>query len=131
MPEAQTGVRLDIWLWAARFHKTRSLAKQAIEAGRVEVNGNPAKPSRHVQVNDRLRISRAQEVYEVIVLGLDSMRGPASRAQGLYAETEASRARRESDHEQRRLSGAAFDHPPARPDKQARRRLLELKQRVD
>ena len=127
-PESEAaGLRVDVWLWAARFYKTRSLARQAIEAGRVEVNDAGCKPARAVRVGDRLRIGRAGEDMEVSVLALSARRGPASEAQQLYHETEASRAAREALREQRRLSGAALDHPPRRPDKQARRQLRKIK----
>ncbi len=120
-------LRADVWLWAARFFKTRGLARQAIEAGRVEVNDIGCKPAKALHVGDRLRIGRGQERLEVDVLGLSPRRGPASEAEQLYRETDASRAARETLREQRRLSGAAFDHPPKRPDKQARRQLLKIK----
>lgn len=120
-------LRLDVWLWAARFFKTRSLARHAVETGRVEVNEAVCKPARAVHVGDRLRIGREQERLEVLVLALSPRRGPASEAGLLCRETEASVAARESLREQRRLSGAAHDHPPKRPDKQARRQLRKIK----
>ncbi|HZX71304.1 MAG TPA: S4 domain-containing protein [Rhodanobacter sp.] len=120
-------IRVDVWLWAARFFKTRNLARQAIEAGRVEVNEAGCKPARALHVGDRLRIGRGQERLEIWVLALSSRRGPASEAQQLYRETDASQAAREALREQRRLSGAAFDHPTHRPDKQARRQLRKIK----
>lgn len=120
-------LRADVWLWAARFFKTRSLARQAIEAGRVEVNEAACKPAKALHVGDRLRVGRGQERLEVSVLALSPRRGPASEAQQLYLETDASRVAREAMREQRRLSGAAFDHPAKRPDKQARRQLRKIK----
>jgi ribosome-associated heat shock protein Hsp15 len=127
-PESgSTELRADVWLWAARFFKTRSLARQAIEAGRVEVNEASCKPAKALHVGDRLRIGRGQERLEVVVLALSPRRGPASEAQQLYDETDASQAAREALREQRRLSGAAFDHPARRPDKQARRQLRKIK----
>ncbi len=120
-------VRADVWLWAARFFKTRSLAKQAIEGGRVELDDAGCKPARMLHVGDRLTIGRAGERLEVHVLALSGKRGPASEAQQLYRETDASRVAREALREQRRLTGAAFDHPPKRPDKQARRQLRQIK----
>lgn len=126
LPDTEV-LRADVWLWAARFFKTRGLARQAIEAGRVEVNAAACKPARALHVGDRLRIGRAQERLEVLVLALSARRGPASDAQRLYRETDASRIAREALREQRRLSGAAFDHPPGRPDKQARRQLRKIK----
>ncbi|MEO8810292.1 MAG: S4 domain-containing protein [Rhodanobacter sp.] len=124
---APAELRADLWLWTARFFKTRSLARQAIEAGRVELNELCCKPAKAVRTGDHLRIGRAEERMELVVLALSARRGPASEAQQLYRETDASVAAREALREQRRLSGAAFDHPPGRPDKQARRQLRKIK----
>ena len=88
-------VRLDKWLWAARFFKTRALSLAAINAGRVEVDGDRAKPSRHVKLGDRVVVRRPPWEHEVVVKGLDDKRGPASAAAKLYAETAESIARRE------------------------------------
>ncbi len=88
-------VRLDKWLWAARFFKTRALSLAAINAGRVEVEGDRAKPSRHVKLGDRVVVRRPPWEHEVVVKGLDDKRGPASAAAKLYAETPESIARRE------------------------------------
>lgn len=124
-PEAATAaVRLDVWVWAARFFKTRSLAKQAIEGGRIEVNGAAGKPARPVRAGDRLRITRGEERFELDVVGLAEQRGPASVAQQLYRETDASRAAREAALEQRRLTGEA--RPKGKPDKRARRLIRAL-----
>ncbi|KRE89503.1 RNA-binding protein [Frateuria sp. Soil773] len=124
MSESQA-VRVDVWLWAARFFKTRSLAKQAIDGGRIDVNGGGCKPAKALRVGDRLEIGRGEERWQVEVLALSDKRGPASAAQALYRETEASRIAREAAREQRRLVGAGA--PPKRPDKQARRELRRLK----
>jgi len=120
-----TDVRADVWLWAARFFKTRSLAKQAIDGGRIDVNGAGCKPAKMLHAGDRLKIGRGEERLEVEVLALSDRRGPASMAQTLYVETEASRAAREVAREQHRLIGAGG--PPTRPDKQARRELRRLR----
>lgn len=120
-------VRADVWLWAARLFKTRSLAKQAIEGGKVEVNDSGCKAAKALHIGDRLRITRGEERLEIDLLMLSSRRGSAAEASLLYRETEASRALREANREQRRLTGAAFDHPAGRPDKQARRQLRRLK----
>lgn len=117
-------VRLDVWLWAARFHRTRSLAKRAIEAGHVVVNGAAGKPAKAVVVGDRISVTRGQERLEVVVLALADQRGPAPVAQALYAETEASRAARTAAAELRRLTGGGAAKPPTRPDKRDRRRLI-------
>src|SRR6195256_275666 len=86
-----TSVRIDIWLWAARFFKTRALAKRACELGRIESNGQPAKPAREVRIGDRLRVITEGGDFQVEVLLLSAVRGPASVARGLYFESEASR----------------------------------------
>ncbi|HEY1588612.1 MAG TPA: S4 domain-containing protein [Rhodanobacter sp.] len=119
------GLRVDVWLWAARFFKTRSLARQAIDGGRIDVNGAGCKPAKLLRVGDRLKIGRGEERLEVDVLGLSDKRGPASVAQALYGETEASRAAREAAREQRLLVGASG--PARRPDKHARSQLRRMK----
>jgi ribosome-associated heat shock protein Hsp15 len=120
-----TDLRADQWLWAARFFKTRSLAKQAIDGGRIDVNDAGCKPAKALRVGDMLRISRGEERLEVEVLGLSDKRGPASVAQTLYRETDASRMARETAQQQRQLIGASG--PLKRPDKHARRDLRRLK----
>ena len=120
-------VRADVWLWAARFFKTRSLAKQAIDGGKVDVNGGGCKPAKAVHVGDRLLIGRGEERLEVVVLGLSEQRGPAPVAQALYRETEASVAAREEARAQRRLGATGLLRPPTRPDKQARRLIQKFK----
>jgi ribosome-associated heat shock protein Hsp15 len=122
---APATTRVDVWLWAARFFKTRSLAKQAIDGGRIDVNDGGCKPARTLHSGDRLKISRGEERMEVEVLALSDRRGPASAAQLLYRETEASRVAREAARELHHLIGASG--PPKRPDKQARRDMRRLK----
>ena len=119
-------IRLDVWLWAARFFRTRSLAKQAIEAGKVTLNDAPGKPSKAVHVGDRLRIRRGEEVFGVDVAALSGQRGPAAAAQTLYRETDESRAARDALREQRRIEGAALAKPATKPDKRARRLFRAL-----
>ena len=126
MTQQDSTTRLDLWLWAARFYKTRSLAKQAIETGKVEVGGQRAKASRGVRVGDALRIVRGEEVFEVDVLGLSDVRGPASVARTLYAESEASQARRAEALAQARAARAGYQPPETRPDKRARRLIRAL-----
>jgi ribosome-associated heat shock protein Hsp15 len=116
-----TGVRLDAWLWAARFFRSRTLAKDAVGGGKVEVNGAAGKPARALKVGDELRITRGEEHYAIEVLALSARRGPAVEAQSLYSETAESVAAREQVREQRRLSGSDLAKPPGRPDKRARR----------
>lgn len=119
-------IRIDLWLWAARFFKTRALAKQAIEGGKVEINGQGCKPSRAVHVGDRLTIARGEEQFEVQAAGVSDRRGPAAVAQQLYRETDESIARRAAAREQRRLDQAGFQAPKSKPDKRARRLIQAL-----
>ncbi|RPE81334.1 heat shock protein Hsp15 [Vulcaniibacterium tengchongense] len=119
-------VRLDAWLWAARFFKTRALAKQAIETGKVEVAGQRAKPSRAVRVGDALRVVRGEDVFEIEVRGLDDVRGPAKVAQTLYAESEASRQAREQARALRAAERNGYQAPASKPDKRARRLIRAL-----
>jgi ribosome-associated heat shock protein Hsp15 len=121
-------VRLDRWLWAARFFKSRSQAKDAIDGGRVRVDGDRAKPSREVAVGARLSVPRGLDVADIVVIALAERRGSAADAALLYAETDASLARREANAASRRLTGAAFIAPAARPSKRDRRALTRLKQ---
>ena len=121
-----TALRLDIWLWVARFFKTRSLAKQAVETGKVEVGGQRAKPSRTVRVGDALKIARGEEHFEISVLALSERRGPASTAQGLYAESEESRIKREQACAQRAAERNGYRAPEHKPDKRARRLIQAL-----
>jgi len=126
LSESPNAVRADIWLWAARFFKTRSLSRQAIDGGRIEVNGAHCKPAKLVRAGDRLRIGRGEERLEVVVCAVSEQRGPASVAVTLYEETPESLAAREAAREQRHLLGHAG--PLRRPDKQARRQLRRLKE---
>jgi len=119
-------VRLDLWLWAARFFRTRSLAKQAIDNGKVDVGGQRAKASRTVRVGDAMRIARGDEVFEIVVAGLSEQRGPASVAQTLYAESDESRARRLETIAALRAGRAGFQPPDTKPDKRARRLIRAL-----
>ena len=119
-------VRLDVWLWAARFFRTRALAKQAIEGGKIRIHDSSGKPSRQLHVGDRLRIARGEEQFDVDVLVLIDQRGSAAVAQACYRETEASRAARVLAAEQRRLSGAGYTRPSTKPDKRARRLIRAL-----
>jgi ribosome-associated heat shock protein Hsp15 len=121
-------VRADQWLWAARFFKTRSHAKQAIDGGKIEVNGARCKPARAIHVGDTLTVSRGIERFEVVVAALSAKRGPATQAVGLYAETPASIERREKEREAQRLSRQAYQPPPGRPSKRDRRDLAQFEQ---
>jgi ribosome-associated heat shock protein Hsp15 len=119
-------VRLDLWLWAARFYKTRSLAKQAIETGKVDLDGQRAKAARSVRIGDALRIARGEEHFEVIVRSLSEKRGPASAAQALYVESETSRANREAARARRAAERAGYQAPDTKPDKRARKLIRAL-----
>lgn len=119
-------VRLDLWLWAARFFKTRTLARQAVAVGRVEVQGQPGKPSRSVRIGDALVVVRGEERFELVVRGLSDVRGPAKVAQALYEESEASRQRRETERAERAASRAGYRPPEGKPDKRARRLIRAL-----
>ena len=128
MAEAEAGaqVRLDVWLWAARFYRTRSLAKQAVETGKVDVAGQRAKPSRTLRVGESLQVSRGDERFDVVVRGLSDSRGPAPQAQALYEETAESKARREEQRRQRAAMRDGYKPPEHRPDKRARRLIQAL-----
>ncbi|RMG30370.1 MAG: RNA-binding S4 domain-containing protein [Gammaproteobacteria bacterium] len=119
-------IRLDKWLWAARFFKTRRLATEAITGGHVHLDGRRVKPSRPVRVGDRLEIRKGALHFEIEVLALSDRRGPASEAAGLYRELPESIARRERARAASRLAAAA-PAPDRRPDKRARRRLRRIK----
>ena len=120
------GVRLDAWLWAARFFKTRALAKRAIEAGKVDVDARAGKPATLLHVGETLRVARAEERFEVVVLALSAQRGSASIAQTLYRETEASRIARDAERERRRMEATGYRAPLTKPDKRARRLIQAL-----
>lgn len=118
-------MRLDQWLLAARFAKTRAAARSCIEAGRVQVNGQTARASRLVRVGDVVSAPRGGERFELNVQALGTQRGPASVAQTLYEETPASVQARQQQREQQR-DLPQFTPPPKRPDRRARRNLLDL-----
>ncbi|MCA1769496.1 MAG: ribosome-associated heat shock protein Hsp15 [Halomonas sp.] len=114
-------VRLDKWLWAARFFKTRGLAKKAIEGGKVHYNGARAKTSRNVELGALVRVPQGWDQMEVEVVALSDQRRGAPEARALYRETEESAVRREREAEARRLTNQAMQHPLKRPDKKQRR----------
>ncbi len=120
-------VRLDKWLWAARFYKTRALASEAIAGGKVQVNGDRAKRARPVQPGDEIRIRQGPYEHHVVVRALSARRGPASTAAELYQETPASRAAREAMAVQLKSLHAAFVPDKGRPTKKDRRELGRLK----
>ena len=124
-----TSVRIDKWLWAARFFKTRSLAARACELGRVHSNNQPAKPSREVHVADMLRITNDGGEFHVEVLQLSDVRGPAAVAQTLYRETEASRELRQKVAAERRAMQEFERLPAGRPSKRDRRHIIQFRGR--
>ena len=118
-----TSVRLDKWLWASRFFKTRKDAVEAIGGGKVHLNGARVKPSRNIQINDKLDITRNNEKYQIVVAGLNDKRRPAKEAQLLYEESDESIKARESEREIRRLNNASVTRPDKKPNKKERRQM--------
>jgi len=119
-------VRIDKWLWAARFFKTRSMATKAVSGGHVHVNGQRIKPSRIVQVGDELHIRRGLTEFTIVVQGVSERRGPAHVARSLYEETQESIKRREMNALQRRLEKIKAPGPDRRPDKRDRRKIRKF-----
>lgn len=124
------GVRMDLWLWAARFFKTRTLAKRACDLGRILSNGQVAKAAREVHVGEMLRVTNDGGEFEVAVLGLSKVRGPASVAQTLYRETDASREARLKAAAERRAVRQFEQLPQGRPSKRDRRRIIQFRGRA-
>ena len=122
-----SGVRIDRWLWAARFFKTRSLAKAAVEGGKVHLESSRVKPSKEVQVGQQLEIRRGDTFQVVIIETLSEQRGSATVAQTLYTETPESIEQREVRKSVRRMERAGLNIPSSKPDKKNRRALAQLK----
>jgi ribosome-associated heat shock protein Hsp15 len=122
-----TGVRIDKWLWAARFFKTRSLAARACELGRVHSNQQPAKPAREVRIGDLLQIKTEGGDYQVEILLLSEVRGNASVAQTLYRETDASRELRLRLAAERKAAMNFSPAPQGRPSKRDRRKIIQFR----
>jgi ribosome-associated heat shock protein Hsp15 len=125
-----TGVRMDIWLWAARFFKTRPLAKKACELGRILSNGQPAKAAREVRVGDRLRVTNDGGDFQIEVVLLSEVRGPAAVAQTLYRETEESREMRQKVAAERKAMREFETLPEGRPSKRDRRHIIRFRGRA-
>lgn len=123
------GLRIDRWLWCARLYKTRSLAAQAVTAGRVRVADSRVKPSRLLKCGEVLTLAQGGRDLELLVLALPARRGPATEARACYRESAASEARGLVWHAQQRLAALSVPRPQGRPDKKARRELLELARR--
>ena len=125
--KSEVKTRLDKWLWASRFYKTRQLAAEAINGGHIHLNGQRIKPSRVLLIGDKLSIHKTPFTFEITVEGLSIRRGPAKEAQLLYSEHEESIEKREKLAEQRKLNAAQFPHAERRPDKRDRRRIIRFK----
>ena len=127
-PWREAGVRIDKWLWAARFFKTRSLAARACELGRIESGGQPSKPAREVRIGDSLRVKTEGGEYQVEVLGVSEMRGSAAVAQTLYRETDASRELRLKLAAERKAMFQAGGLPAGKPSKRDRRQIHRFRE---
>lgn len=120
-------VRLDKWLWAARFYKNRALARQMVQSGKVQYDGQRSKPSKVVQTGATITLRQGFDTKEVIVMALSDQRRGASEAQTLYEETAASIEKRAQNAEARKLNALYNPHPDGRPDKKQRRQLIKMK----
>lgn len=120
-------IRLDKWLWSARFYKTRPLATEAVNGGKVHLNGKRVKPGRPVHVGDVLQIQRGPSLYEVVVKGMNQQRRPASEMGLLYEETEQGRQVREQQAELRKLAAGTRAAPARKPDKHQRKHIVRFK----
>jgi ribosome-associated heat shock protein Hsp15 len=125
--QVQAKVRIDKWLWAARFFKTRAMATEAINGGHVHVNGQRIKPARSLSIGDEVTITKPPYTFIVEVMDLSEKRGPAAKARLLYQETEQSQIKRETLREQIKLQAANAPAPRRRPDKQQRRKIIRFK----
>ncbi|UJQ24342.1 ribosome-associated heat shock protein Hsp15 [Pantoea agglomerans] len=120
-------VRLDKWLWAARFYKTRAIAREMIEGGKVHYNGQRSKPGKVVELNAELTLRQGNDERTVVVADISAQRRPASEAQQLYRETGASIEKREKMAQARKMNALTMPHPDRRPDKKERRDLMKFK----
>ncbi|MEW7312648.1 ribosome-associated heat shock protein Hsp15 [Buttiauxella gaviniae] len=125
--KASDGVRLDKWLWAARFYKTRAIAREMVEGGKVHYNGQRSKPSKIVELNAMLTLRQGNDEKTVKVLAVTEQRRPASDASQLYEETPESIAKREKVALARKMNALTMPHPDRRPDKKERRDLMKFK----
>lgn len=123
MEKTETVVRVDKWLWAARFFKTRSMAAKAVNGGKVHVNGNRVKAARNVVAGDKMTISIGPAEFQITVLALSSFRRPASEARLLYIESDESIKTREEQRQLRRMANAGFTSPGSKPSKRDRRKI--------
>lgn len=123
-------LRLDKWLWAARFFKTRSLAKAAIEGGKVQLDGNRVKVSKEISVGDRLRIRQGWDEKDIEVIALSDQRRGAPEAQRLYRESDESIERRQQEAEARKAAGGMIERPARRPTKKQRRQIHRFREDI-
>ena len=119
----EASVRLDLWLWAARFFKTRTLAKVAVAGGKIRVNAEPCKPAKAIRVGDLVQVGKTTEQIDVRILALAEQRGSASIAATLYEELPESLTRRMALREHLKLMRAGYSAPPSKPDKRSRRHI--------
>nr|WP_314425178.1 ribosome-associated heat shock protein Hsp15 [uncultured Erwinia sp.] len=132
MKEKSTeGIRLDKWLWAARFYKTRAAAREMIEGGKVHYNGQRSKPSKLVEVAAELTLRQGNDERTVVIQAVSDKRGPAAEAQLLYRETEQSIEKREKVALARKMNALSMPHPDRRPDKKEHRDLMKFKNSGD
>ena len=131
VPEEHPEIRIDKWLWAARFFKTRALATEAIKGGKIEVNGHKPKPARSVHIHDELRIQRGPFTYYVSVVGVAGQRGPATAAARLFRESAESVSRREALALELRDHTLTQPRLPGRPSKRDRRRIIRFTRKPD
>lgn len=124
-------VRLDKWLWAARFYKTRAIAREMVEGGKVHYNGQRSKPSKIVEPDAELTLRQGNDERTVIIQTVSDKRGPASEAQLMYAETPQSIEKREKVAQARKMNALTMPHPDRRPDKKERRDLMKFKNSGD
>ncbi|MGL9720738.1 ribosome-associated heat shock protein Hsp15 [Symbiopectobacterium sp.] len=125
--ESDDGIRLDKWLWAARFYKTRAVAREAIDGGKVHYNGQRTKPSKLVELDAEIKLRQGNDERTVLVSALSSQRRLAPEAQLLYRETEQSVEKREKVALARKMNALTMPHPDRRPDKKERRDLIKFK----
>ncbi len=131
MNEPLIKMRLDKWLWAARFFKTRSLAAEAIKGGKVHVDGQRVKPSKEISIGSRLEITKEPYAWEITVSALNNQRRPASEAVLLYEESPESQQRRQQEVARRRAEKESAGQPMRRPDKKQRRQIHRFKRATD
>jgi len=131
MKQSLERVRLDRWLWAARFFKSRAMAKSAIEGGKVELEGQRGKPSKEIVVGQQITIRRGDELFDIQVIAIADKRGSATIAATLFNETEESINRRAADVARRKMERAGLRVPDKRPEKRDRRALAKMKQAND